>query len=122
MTADGLWTVKFASTEESRGGLELSEELQRGGLFVITGGNLYGGGISYYFHGTCDTEGKQVNMDVEAVRYNDLVPGQFGDRDRLQILFSGTVDGDDMTLAGECPDVYGVKLRIEARRRKPIAR
>jgi len=35
MSAEGLWTIQFAQAEEDHGGIQISEEVNRGGNLVL---------------------------------------------------------------------------------------
>ena len=120
MAAEGLWTVQFSKSEEDHGGLQVSEEINRGGILVFTGNRIFGGGISFYFVGTYEETEAGVSITLNATKYNDLVVGPFGAVDEVRIIFKGTVDGDTMKLHGHVEDEPGKTLVIEAERRTEI--
>ena len=117
MAAEGLWTVQFAKSEEDYNGLQVEEQLDRGGVFVLSGNRLLGGGLSFYFVGTYSTSGLNIEITLNATRYNDLVIGQFGALNEARLLFKGTIDGNSMTLQGHVEDKPDNKLFIKAEHR-----
>jgi hypothetical protein len=120
MAAEGLWTVQFSKSEENHGGLQVSEEINRGGILVFTGNRIFGGGISFYFVGTYEEIDAGISITLNATKYNDLVVGPFGAVDEVRIIFKGTVDGDAMKLHGHVEDEPGKTLVVEAERRTEI--
>jgi hypothetical protein len=120
MNIEGLWTVQFAKSEEEFGGLQVEEEVNRGGIFVLTDNRLYGGGISYYFVGTYKVAETGIEIIVNATKYNDIVPGPFGPVTEIRLIFRGVIDGDSMTLHGHVEDEPGKKLVIKAERKTAI--
>lgn len=120
MVADGLWTILFAAATEEHKGAAVSEEINRGGVFVISGGNVLGGGISFYFSGKCMEEGDAITLRIRSVRYNDLVPGPFGVENSAELEFHGHVTGESMSLDGNLVGNPGAKLKIYAQRRARI--
>jgi hypothetical protein len=121
MALEGLWTVSFSTAEEEHANLVVSEEINRGGVIVFTGGKVYGGGISYYFLGNYTESGDVIQVGVKAIRYNELVSGMFGDVAELQMSFSGSASGDVLKLKGHLVDDPGRRLSIIAQRRQAIA-
>ena len=120
MAAEGLWTIQFSMSEEDHGGMQVSEEINRGGILVLTGNRMYGGGISYYFVGTYEEKEIGISITLNATKYNDIVSGPFGAVDEVRIIFKGTVDGDAMKLHGHVEDEPSKTLVIEAERRTEI--
>lgn len=117
MKIDGLWTIQFAKSEEEHAGLQVEEQLNRGGIFVLSGNRLLGGGISYYFVGTYKVTGSNIEMTVNTTRYNDIVSGPFGPADEARLIFKGVIDGNSMTLHGHIEDKPSSKLIIKAEHR-----
>ena len=117
MSVEGLWTIQFAKSEEDYSGLQVEEQLDRGGTFVLSGNRLLGGGLSFYFVGTYNTSGSDIEITINATRYNDLVTGQFGALNEARMLFEGTIDGNSMTLQGHVEDKPDNKLFIKAEHR-----
>ena len=70
MNFQGLWTVSFSAAEEAHKGITVREDIERGGVFVLLDGRVYGGGVSYYFTGTYTGKGPALEMQVTAARYN----------------------------------------------------
>ena len=120
MVADGLWTILFAAASEKHAGTEVSEEVNRGGTLVITRGRIYGGGISFYFVGDCAEDADGVRMRIRAVRYNDLVASPFGNDNQVDLIFTGQVTGDSMSLDGHVAKDPRLQLKIHAHRRVKI--
>ena len=120
MAAEGLWTVQFSMSEEDHGGMQVSEEINRGGILVLTGNRVYGGGISYYFVGTYEENGTGISITLNATKYNDIVVGPFGSVDEVRIIFTGNIDGDAMKLNGHLEDEPTKTFVIEAGRRAEI--
>ena len=121
MSAEGLWTIQFAQAEEDHGGIQVSEEVNRGGTLVLTSNRIYGGGISYYFVGTYEESDAGISLTINATRYNDIVAGVFGQMDEVRLIFNGTIEGDAMTLHGNMEDEPNKKMIIKAERRATIA-
>lgn len=117
MSVEGLWTIQFAKSEEEYGGLQVEEQLDRGGIFVLSGNRLLGGGLSFYFVGTYSASGSNIEITLNATRYNDLVSGQFGVLDEARLLFKGTINGNSMTLQGHVEDKPDSKMIIKAEHR-----
>jgi len=120
MSAEGLWTIQFAQSEEDHGGIQLSEEIHRGGILVLTGNKIYGGGISYYFVGTYEESDAGISLTINATRYNDIVTGVFGTATETRLIFNGRIDGDEMTLNGNLEDEPDKRMIIKAERRTEI--
>ena len=117
MNAEGLWTIQFAQAEEDHGGIQVSEEVNRGGTLVLTSNRIYGGGISYYFVGTYEESDAGISLTINATRYNDIVAGVFGPMDEARLIFKGTMEGDTMTLHGNMEDEPNKRMTIKAERR-----
>jgi len=120
MSAEGLWTVQFSKSEEEHGGLQVEEQINRGGIFILTGNSLYGGGLSFYFVGTYKTAGTGVEITLNATKYNDIVPGPFGAVTEARLIFKGEISGNSMTLRGHVEDEPNKKLVIKAERKTEI--
>ncbi len=121
MNAEGLWTIQFAQSEEDHGGIQVSEEIHRGGVLVLTGNKIYGGGISFYFVGTYEESDAGISLTINATRYNDIVAAAFGASNEARLIFNGRIDGDEMTLNGNLEDEPDKKMIINAERRAAIA-
>ena len=121
MSAEGLWTIQFAQAEEDHGGIQVSEEVNRGGVLVLTNSRIYGGGISFYFVGTYEESDAGVSMTINATRYNDIIAGVFGTATEARLIFNGRIDGDEMTLSGHLEDETSKKMIIKAERKAAIA-
>ena len=104
MSVEGLWTIQFAQAEEDHGGIQVSEEVNRGG-------------ISYYFIGTYEENDAGISLTINATRYNDIVAGVFGPMDEARLIFKGTMEGDTMTLHGNMEDEPNKRMTIKAERR-----
>jgi len=120
MNAEGLWTIQFAQAEEDHGGIQVSEEVNRGGTLVLTSNRIYGGGTSYYFVGTYEESDAGISLTINATRYNDIVAGVFGPMDEARLIFNGTLEGDTMTLHGNMEDEPNKRMIIKAKRRAVI--
>ena len=117
MSVEGLWTVQFAKSEEKYGGLQVEEQMDRGGVFVLTGNQLLGGGLSYYFIGTYRVTGSNIEGIINATRYNDIVSGPFGPVKEVRLIFKGIIAGNSMTLNGHVEDKPNSRLVIKAEHR-----
>jgi hypothetical protein len=117
MAIDGLWTVVFARSEEDRADIIVSEESSAGGVLVLTGGRVYGGGISYYYVGEFNLNDNLIEMSITAVRYNEFVAGLLGDVDMARLSFEGIVSDDAMKLDGYLEDDPDRHLTIVAEQR-----
>ncbi len=120
MTAEGLWTIQCAQTEEDHGGIQISEEVNRGGNLVLIGNKVYGAGISFYFVGTYEESDAGISITLNCTRYNDIVPGQFGPANEARLIFMGRIDGETMELHGHIEDMPDNKLFIRAERRSVL--
>ena len=120
MSAEGLWTIQFAQAEEDHGGIQVSEEINRGGTLVLTNNRIYGGGISYYFVGTYEESDAGISLTINATRYNDIVEAAFGPANEARLIFNGTIEGDTMTLNGNMEDEPDKKMIIRAERRAAV--
>lgn len=121
MNIEGLWTVQFASSEEEHPSMQVEEQLNRGGIFVLSDNRLLGGGLSYYFVGTYKLNGSKVEMTVNTTKYNDIVSGPFGPANETRLIFKGIVDGNTMTLHGHVEDNPVAKLIIKAVHRSGLS-
>ncbi len=121
MSAEGLWTIQFAQAEEDHGGIQVSEEIHRGGILVLTNNRIYGGGISYYFVGTYEESDAGITLTINATRYNEIIAGIFGTVNEVRLIFTGRIDGDEMTLSGHLEDEPDKRMMIKAERRAAIA-
>ena len=117
MAVEGLWTVQFLKSEEDHGGIKVEEQMARGGIFVLTGTRMYGGGLSYYFIGTYKMTDANIEITVNATKYNDIVPGPFGAVDKARLIFKGHVNGQSMVLQGHVAGDPNKKLVIKAQQR-----
>jgi hypothetical protein len=120
MATEGLWTVQFSATEEFYENLQVGEEINRGGTFVLTNNKVFGGGISYYFTGSYESSDSIISMTLTATRYNDLVPGSFDDDTEGRISFSGTINENIMKLHGHMEFNKNKMIYIEAHKRSEI--
>ncbi|OGT82522.1 MAG: hypothetical protein A3H91_03550 [Gammaproteobacteria bacterium RIFCSPLOWO2_02_FULL_61_13] len=120
MVADGLWTIVFSAATEEHGGTSVSEEINRGGVFVISNGRVHGGGISFYFSGKCSEDAEGVHLNIRCVRYNDLVASPFGGENNVNLEFHGHVTGESMSLDGHVENRPQAQLKIYAQRRARI--
>ena len=117
MSIEGVWTVEFLKSEEEHGGIKVEEQMARGGIFVLTGKRMYGGGLSYYFVGTYKMTDVNIEITVNATRYNDILPGLFGPADQSRLIFNGNVKGQSMILHGHVEDDPNKKLMLRAQQR-----
>lgn len=120
MSAEGLWTIQFAQAEEDHGGIQVSEEVNRGGVLVLTNNRIYGGGVSFYFVGTYDESDAGISLTINATRYNDIVAGAFGTATEARLVFNGRIDGNEMALNGNLEDEPDKKMIIKAVRRTEL--
>ena len=120
MSVEGLRTVQFSKSEEEHGGIQVEEQMARGGIFVLTGNRMYGGGLSYYFVGTYKMTDANIEITVNTTKYNDIVPGPFGPVDKVRLIFNGHVDGQSMVLHGHVEDDPNKKLVIRAQQRTEL--
>lgn len=120
MRVEGLWTVQFSETEEFYENLQVSEEIIRGGTFVLTNNKVFGGGISYYFTGSYEFSKSTVSMTITASRYNDFVPGIFGDASESSISLSGTISDNKMKLHGYLEKDKNKMIFIETHKQTEI--
>ena len=120
MATEGLWTVQFSRSEEEHGGLQLEEQINRGGILVLTRNCVYGGGISYFFVGTYKENASGITITVNATKYNDIVTGPFGEMDEVRFIFNGTIDGNVMKLHGHVEDHPNKKMFITAEQRTEL--
>jgi hypothetical protein len=121
MTPDGLWTIEFAGAQEAAGNVVVSEKINRGGTLVFTKGKIYGGAISYYFVGTYQMQDRNISLAITATRYNELVPGVFGNDAEARLIFSGKVLDNSMSLEGQVEDDTSKRLVITAQRRQMLS-
>jgi len=121
MSAEGLWTVQFAQAEEDHGGIQVGENVNRGGVLVLTNNRIYGGGVSFYFVGTYEESDAGISLTINATRYNDIAAAVFGTTNEIRLIFTGRIDGDEMTLSGHLEDEANKKMIIKAERRAAIA-
>jgi hypothetical protein len=121
MSPDGLWTIEFAGAQQEAGNVVVSERINRGATLVLTGGRVYGGGISYYFVGTYRMQDRGISMAITAKRYNTLVPEIFGDVDEARLMFSGKVLDNSMSLDGSVEGDMSKRLVITAQRRETFS-
>ena len=113
----GLWTISFSAAEESHAGVVVREDIERGGVFVLLDGRVYGGGISYFFVGKYSKKGPAIEMQVTAVRYNEIMTGIFGNDAEIKLVFTGSVAAETMVLHGHLLDSPGKRLDLMAVRR-----
>jgi len=117
MSVEGLWTVQFAKSEEEFGGLKVEEQMNRGGILVLSGSHLLGGGLSYYFVGTYSVTGSNIEITLDAIKYNDIVAGPFGPLNKARLIFKGVISGNSMTLKGHVEEKPNNRLVIRAEHR-----
>jgi len=117
MSAEGLWTIQFAQAEEDHGGIQVSEDVNRGGILVLANNKIYGGGVSFYYVGTYEESDASISLTINATRYNDIVAGVFGTLNEARLIFNGRIDGNEMTLSGNLEDEANKKMIVKAERR-----
>ncbi len=120
MSAKGLWTIQFAQAEEDHGGIQISEEVNRGGILVFIDNKIYGGGVSYYFVGTYKEKESGISLTINCTKYNDIVTSFFGPLDEARLIFNGRIEGDLMTLHGNLEDEPNKKMIIKAERKTEL--
>ena len=120
MKADGLWAVLLSETSEFSESMQVSERIDRGGILVLNNGKIHGGGISYYYVGTYESGDSTISVTIQAVRYNDLVPGIFGIADKARFILSGAIDENYMKLHGHLEDDKNKMIFIKAQRQVDI--
>jgi hypothetical protein len=120
MSVEGLWTIQFSETEEFYDNIQVGEELNLGGVFVLTNNKVFGGGISFYYTGTYEATKATISLKIKSKRYNDLVPGAFGQTNEAAFTFSGTVNDDKMKLHGFLDDDKNKMAFIHASKRADI--
>jgi hypothetical protein len=116
MKVDGLWTVLFTETAEIIENMPVAEQINRGGNLVLINGKAYGGGISYYYAGSYESDDSTINMTIQAKKYNDLVPGIFSMPDEAMFNLFGTIDENHMKLHGHMENDKAKLLFIKAQR------
>ena len=121
MSAEGLWTIQFAQAEEDHGGIQVSEDVTRGGTLFLTNNRIYGGGVSFYFVGTYEESDSGISMTINVTRYNDIVSGIFGTANEARLIFNGRIEGDEMMLSGNLEDEANKKMDVKATRRAVVA-
>jgi len=117
MSAEGLWTVQFSRSEEEHEGIQIEEQINRGGVLYLSNNRLYGGGISYYFVGTYSESASGISVTVNATKYNDIVAGPFGPVKEVRLIFNGRIDGNTMTLHGNVEDKPNMRMYVTAEKR-----
>jgi hypothetical protein len=120
MVAEGLWTIQFSKTEEFYENLQVGEQINRGGTFVLINNKVFGGGISYYFTGSYEVGGSTISMTITASRYNDLVQGPFGDVTEGNISFKGMINNNKMELHGYLENDMDKMIYIYANKQAEI--
>jgi len=120
MSAEGLWTIQFAQSEEDHGGIQISEEVNRGGNLVLISNKVYGAGISFYFIGTYEETEVGISLTINSTKYNDIVDSPFGPVNEARLVFMGTIDGNMMTLHGHIEDHPHKKIFIQAQQRSEL--
>ena len=75
--------IQLSETEEFHENIEVSEQINRGGNFLLAGNKLYGAGISFYITGGYATNNSTITLYIIVQRYNDLIPGAIEDVSRL---------------------------------------
>ncbi|MGH8120678.1 MAG: hypothetical protein ACRESK_08700 [Gammaproteobacteria bacterium] len=117
MSIEGLWTIEFSKSEEEVGGFKIEEQMNRGGIIVLFDKKLLGGGLSYYFVGSYKVSGSDIDISLDAIKYNDIVSGPFGTTNKASVFFKGTITGNSMTLRGHVEDNPNNRLLIRAEHR-----
>ena len=120
MAAEGLWTVQFSETEEFYDNLQVGEQINRGGIIVLTNSKVFGGGISYYFTGSYESGGSTISIKLTATRYNEIVSGMFENDTGGRISLSGTINDNKMKLHGYLENDKNKMIYIEAHKRSDI--
>ena len=120
MRVEGLWTIQFSETAEDYGGMSVKESINRGGTLVLANGRVYGAGLSFFFVGRYEVEGNLLNLELTANRYNDLVEGALGVGDQAQLVFQGSIEGDEMKLKGRITDDEDKMIYIGAIKRADL--
>ncbi len=83
---DGLWTVEFNSMMNRYGR----------GILVINQNRLLGGDAGYYYVGTCNVNGSNIEGKVNIIRYDRNSVSVFGDIDHFELTFSGQIKDENL--------------------------
>jgi hypothetical protein len=70
--------------------------------------------------GTYKVQDRNISLAITATRYNDLVPGPFGNLPEARLIFSGKVLDNSMSLEGHLEGDTGKRLIITAQRRHAL--
>jgi hypothetical protein len=64
---------------------------------------------------------RDISLAITATRYNELVPGVFGNTAEARLIFSGKVLDNSMSLEGQLEDDTSKRLVITAQRRHVLS-
>lgn len=107
---DGLWTVEFRTKINRYGS----------GTLVINNGRLLGGDNGYYYFGTYNITGDNINATITVVKYDPNSTSIFGNVDHFQLTVSGKIDEHEFNIAGAIVNNPQAQIQVIGTKREDL--
>lgn len=107
---NGLWTVEFVSTINRYGR----------GVLIINNGRLLGGDDGYYYTGTCEIIGNNINALITVIKYDPNSISVFGNINHFELTLNGEIDENQFTAIGTIPNNHQVKMKVVGTKKEDL--
>lgn len=107
---DGLWTVEVISN------INLSGK----GVLVFSNGRLLGGDEAYYYTGTYELSGQQIQGNVNIIRFDPESISVFGDIDKFSLIFYGDIENNSFVATTTVINNPSYQFKIIANKKEDL--
>jgi len=103
---EALWAIGFQANNGNFGA----------GVLVFETGRIFGGDSSYYYVGSYETKDDTIRGQAKVTHYFGHKNNVFGPVDQFMLNFSGTINGDRLTVDATVDGAPAMKLQINGKR------
>lgn len=107
---NGLWTVEFISTIKRYGK----------GVLIVNDNRLLGGDDGYYYSGTCNITGNNIQATINVVKYDQNSISVFGNIDHFQLTLNGEINEYQFKAIGTIANDPQTQIRVVGTKREDL--
>lgn len=107
---NGLWTVEFISTIKRYGK----------GVLIVNDNRLLGGDDGYYYSGTCNVTGNNIQATINVVKYDQNSISVFGNIDHFQLTLNGEINEYQFEAIGTIANNPQTQIRVVGTKREDL--
>ncbi len=102
-----FWTVEFKSSVDTGAG-----------VVAFNGNRIYGGDNQYYYLGTYEVQGENLNADIKVSRHFEVGESVFGtNEEEFNLRITGKAEESIMTAHGFRPENPSAQIALKFTRR-----